>query len=189
MTMEEKMEMYREKNRFIEGLSAVFQTRPKGSSVTKITYEVYTKVIDEEHTSTREWVIVHFIGGGKSPRFVSGNSNTANFRVLGEMLNGGYYDEVRDYESQEERGYTLLTLNRLDVLLQKPMNHISDVHECFNYCENGNDVEKVINKIPNGFGTFDVEYNEDGETFLIINDYEENGDFQTETLEFEFYVD
>ena len=110
MTIEEKMEMYREKNRFIEGLSAVFETHPRGSSVEKITYEVYEKDIDEVRTDFREWIVVHFVGGGISPKYVTGNSNTANFKVLGPMLNGGYYEEVNDYESQMERGYSLVVL-------------------------------------------------------------------------------
>ena len=33
-----------------------------------------------------------------------------------------------------------------------------------------------------------VEYDEDGETFLITNNYEENGDYLTEEAEYEFYT-
>lgn len=112
MTMEEKIEMYREKKQFIENVNEVFQTepRPAGSSVEGITYAVYTKDHGEGRVEFREWVVVHFFGGGKSPRLVSGNSNIANFKVIGEMLNGGYYDEVRDYETQVERGYERVEL-------------------------------------------------------------------------------
>ena len=113
MTWEEKLKMYKEKERFIEVLSGVFQTTKHNSTVEGITYEVYTrpiKVNDELITEVREYVVVHFIGGGKSPRFVSGNSNIANFRVLGEMLNGGYYSEVRTYDSLIENGHQKVDL-------------------------------------------------------------------------------
>jgi hypothetical protein len=147
----------------------------------------------EERDHYVEYVVVNFIGGGKCVRFVSGNSNTANFRVIGGLLEGGYYDEVPDYNSLKERGFTYVILtpatDHLSELLSKPMTHISDVRACFNYCKDGNDIEKVIKMIPSAFGTFDVEYNEDDETFLIINEYEENGDWQTEEDEYEFYTE
>lgn len=112
MTIVEKMEMYREKKQFIENVNEVFQTepRPAGSSVEGITYSVYKKAFSEDRVEYREWVVVHFCGGGKSPRLVSGNSNIANFRLIGEMLDGGYYNEVRDYDTQIERGYERLDL-------------------------------------------------------------------------------
>jgi hypothetical protein len=110
MTMEEKIEMYKEKKRFIERLSEAFRAGTKGSSVEEITYEVYTKQFNDRLSETREYVIVHFFGGGKSPKFVSGNSNVANFRVLGTMIDGGYYDEVREYEGLKEHGYERLSL-------------------------------------------------------------------------------
>ena len=110
MTWEDKLKMYKEKQRFIEALSEVFKTTKHGSTVEGITYEVYTRPFNEQVSETREYVVVHFIGGGKSPRFVSGNSNTANFRILGEMLNGGYYSEVRTYDTLVENGYTKVAL-------------------------------------------------------------------------------
>jgi hypothetical protein len=69
------------------------------------------------------------------------------------------------------------------------MTHISDVRACFNYCKTGKDVKKVINSIPAVFGTFEVEFNDDGETFVITNSYEENGDMQCEEAEYEFYTE
>ena len=110
MTMEEKIEMYKEKNRFIERLSEALRAGTWGSSVEEIVYEVYTKQFSDRLSETREYLIVHFIGGGKSPKFVSGNSNIANFRVLGTMIDGGYYDEVREYEGLKENGYERLPL-------------------------------------------------------------------------------
>jgi hypothetical protein len=137
--------------------------------------------------------VVKFIGGGKCVRFVSGNSNTANFRVIGEMLDGGYYDEIPTYNGLKDKGFKYVILkpytDRLGELLSKPMTHISDVRACFNYCKTGKDVVKVINAIPAVFGSFSVEFNEDGETFLITNSYEEDGDCLTDEVEYEFYVE
>lgn len=198
MTTAEKLAMYANKKAFIETVSKAFEKNLSKSSVTSIEYEVYHRKVTingEERDHYVEYVVVNFIGGGKCVRFVSGNSNTANFRVIGGLLEGGYYDEVPDYNSLKERGYTYVILapatatDHLSELLSKPMTHISDVRACFNYCKDGNDIEKVIKMIPSAFGTFDVEYNEDDETFLIINEYEENGDWQTEEDEYEFYTE
>ncbi len=109
MTMEEKIEMYQEKKAFIDGLSKVFEAKPKGSTVEYITYEVYTKEIvrdDITYRSIIEFVVIYFVGGGKSAKVVSGNSNTANFAVIGPMLNGGRYEENKYYESIVDGGYT-----------------------------------------------------------------------------------
>jgi hypothetical protein len=38
-------------------------------------------------------------------KIVTGNSNAANFRVIGTMLNGGEYEQVRLYHEQKENGY------------------------------------------------------------------------------------
>lgn len=114
MTMEEKIEMYSEKKKFIENLNDMFQMEPKCQSVEGVTYEVYSKLLDEVLfpgvTDFREWVIVHFTGGGKSVRIVSGNSNIANFKVIGGMLTGGYYSEVQTYQEQTSKGYEKVEL-------------------------------------------------------------------------------
>jgi hypothetical protein len=193
MSMEDKIKMYQEKKTFIKGISAVFEKKPAGSSVERIDYEVFHKIVVRDENTYHhfvEFVIVRFEGGGKSVKVVSGNSNTANFRVIGPMLDGGYYDENSYYDSMIETGYDLVALSGEDKLkeaLSKPMEHIRDVRECFNYCKDGNDVEKVIKMIPNCFGSFTVEYGDDEETFTIINYYEENGVDECEEVEYEFY--
>ena len=110
MTVEEKHEMYLEKKKFMENLNEVFQMDPGCPSVEGVNYEVYTKDYGEGRIDTREWVIVHFVGGGKSVKIVSGNSNIANFKVVGTMLVGGYYAENYTYQKQEEDGYTKVVL-------------------------------------------------------------------------------
>lgn len=192
MTFEEKIEMYRGKKQFIENLNEVFQMEPKCGSVEGVTYEVYIKDHGEGRIEYREWVIVHFVGGGCCPRLVNGNSNTANFRVIGEMLNGGYYSEVIDYETQTERGLTALLFigeSKLDRLLRKPMKHIRDVKACFEYCTCAKDIDRVISMIPSMFGTFDVEVDEDGLFFTIINNYDDDDDWISEEYQYDFYTE
>ena len=200
MTIKEKLEMYAGKKAFIDNISKAFEKNLSKSSVTSIEYEVYHKKVtvdNEERDYYIEYVIVNFVGGGKCVRLVNGNSNTANFRAIGDMLDGGYYDEIPIYNTLSEKGYTYVILkpytNRLEELLSKPMTHIGDVRACFNYCRNSEDVEKVIKMIPSVFGKFDVEYyyrsSEDDNTFIITNEYEESGDCQTEEAEYEFYTE
>lgn len=195
MTIAEKIEMYKGKKAFIQDLSKAFEGKNTNSSVESIDYEVYQKEIARDENVYRsivEFVIVRFIGGGKSVKVVSGNSNTANFRAIGTMLNGGYYEENDRYDSMFQSGYELVSLttkSKLDELLEKPMTHISDVRRCFNYCQNGPDVERVIKMIPAVFGTFEVDFRDSDETdtFIIINEWLEDGEPQTETIEYEFY--
>jgi hypothetical protein len=104
--MEEKIEMYNEKKQFIENLNEVFAIAPGCSSVEGVSYEVYTKDFGEDRIDTKEWVIVHYKGSGFAPRVISGNSNAANFVVVGSMLQGGCYEQVQFYNSQLENGYT-----------------------------------------------------------------------------------
>lgn len=196
MTMEEKIKMYKEKKTFVDNLSRVFETKPKGSVVETIEYEIYAKEITYDENVRKhivEFIVITFVGGGKSVKVVSGNSNTANFRVIGSMLDGGYYADNSYYESMIETGYEVIDLSdnkvTLDDLLKKPMTHISDVRTCFNYCVNAKDVVRVIKSIPAMFGTFSVKFNDDGETFLITNSYDEDGDVQYEDAEYEFYTE
>ena len=110
MTMEEKIEMYKEKKKFIENINDMFQVEPRCPSVEGVSYEVYTKDYGEGRVDLREWAIVHFTGGGKSVRIVNGNSNIANFKVIGGMLAGGYYSEVQTYQEQINNGYEMVEL-------------------------------------------------------------------------------
>lgn len=110
MTMEEKLKMYAGKKQFIENVSSVFQVKPGCPSVEGVSYEVYMKDHGEGRIEIREWIIVHYTGGGWAPKIVSGNSNIANFIVVGSLLVGGYYEEVRMYQDQETLGFQRLEL-------------------------------------------------------------------------------
>ena len=109
MTLEEKLKMYKEKKQFIENLSFAFQVRPGCASVEGVDYEVYQKLFIDV-IDFREWVIIHYVGGGKAMKIVSGNSNAANFVVIGSMLQGGSYEQVHVYEEQLANGYERVEL-------------------------------------------------------------------------------
>lgn len=110
MTTTEKIIMFKEKKGFIENISKVFKDySPRGSTVEKIEYRVfYNKNNDFRYFS--EWIIVTYIGGGKSCLSVNGNSNTANFRAIGTVLDNGHYDDVMFFESLEDKGYEEIEL-------------------------------------------------------------------------------
>lgn len=109
MTIEEKLEMYRGKRHFITDIASAFAANKKNHTVSDITYEVYQKEWNGQPYFC-EWIIVHFVGGGKSPRRVTGNSSICNFRVIGELIYGGYYDEVDDYKKLSENDYVKVEL-------------------------------------------------------------------------------
>ena len=110
MTIEERLKMYREKRQFVYEISMTFIKVPKGHSVKDVTYEVFFKESDWGWTDLTEWVTVTYDGGGKAHKCVSGNSNAANFVVIGSMLQGGCYEQVRIYEEQSEQGYEKVKL-------------------------------------------------------------------------------
>lgn len=114
MNNEERITMFKEKKMFIDGLDAAFQISPKKHSVESVDYEVYSKVITNEyvtnHTYYQEFLVVTFDGGGISVRNVNGNSSTANFRELGKLIDGGYYDEVGFYRALETNGFKRVEL-------------------------------------------------------------------------------
>ena len=105
MTIAEKIEMFKKKKAFIEAINKAFEVRPAGSSVDNVSYEVYYKTLEDGNVYFKEYLVVTFFGGSRSVRVVNGNSNTANFRALGTMLDGGYYDEVFTYEALADEGF------------------------------------------------------------------------------------
>lgn len=113
MTNTEKLKMYREKNMFVACIADVFAQNPKGHTVCDIKYEVWQLEV-ERGTFTLEWIIVHFIGGAKSPVRVTGNSNSANYRAIGALIDGGHYEDVMIYEDMIKKGYKQLDLHKRD---------------------------------------------------------------------------
>jgi hypothetical protein len=106
MTIEEKIKMYKGKKAFVDNVSKAFQAASTKTGVLAVDYEVYCKEISPDFTHFAEYLVVTFVGGGKSVRNANGNSCNANFCEIGKLINGGYYDEVRDYEALINNGFT-----------------------------------------------------------------------------------
>ena len=103
LTMDQRLEMYRGKKFFINNISKVFELDSK-SNVEKVEYEVYSKAAPDGGIWYTEFAVVTFVGGGKSVRVISGNSNNANFREIAKLIDGGYYDELEFYKRAKESG-------------------------------------------------------------------------------------
>lgn len=112
MTFAEKVSMYREKKGFVKMISDVFtEYRPKGACINKIEYRVFQKGTGEA-AYFREWIVVTYKGGGYSPLIVTGNSNTANYRAIGQVLDHGNYESIDSFEAMQlpEQGFIELEL-------------------------------------------------------------------------------
>lgn len=108
MTTLEKLNMYKEKKNVIEAINKAFQIT-SDSGVGSISYELYKKDIPEHNTTSWvEFIVVTFVGEAKSVKVASGNSNNANFQVIGKLLNG-YYEELGYYNTVVEN-YELVQL-------------------------------------------------------------------------------
>lgn len=70
--------------------------------------------------------------------------------------------------------------------LHSNYNHIEEIWEDFAKCKNEIDIQSIIDNIPRKFGDFYYEISEDGRTFKVTNNYEEFGEFQTDTIELDF---
>jgi hypothetical protein len=113
MAVENKLEVYSDKKKFIENLNGIFQMEPKCLTIEGISYELYVKDFDDyddPRVDEREWVVVHLLGGGQAVRQVTGNTNVANFREIGNLLTGVYYSDVFKYLKLTDDGYRKVEL-------------------------------------------------------------------------------
>jgi hypothetical protein len=111
MSIEEKLKMYRDKKNFVWSVSEAFRKNPRGHSVLEINYEVWHRDHEAFGHCFIEWIIVRFDSGAISPCRVDGNSSTANFRAIGDLIDGGHYEEVLWYKEQQVKlGYKKLDL-------------------------------------------------------------------------------
>ena len=103
LTLEQRMHMYKGKKLFIDSISKVFEIEFLNSNVKKVEYEVYSQTSQISDTVFyAEFVVVTFTSGAISVRNISGNSNNANFREIGKLIDGGYYDEIEYYKKVKE---------------------------------------------------------------------------------------
>lgn len=99
LNYEDRIKMYKGKKLFTEHISKVFEDATLYSNVKKVEYEVYSKFVDEVTTYYTEFIIVTYESGAFAVRNVSGNSNNAIFKSVGQLIDGGYYDEINFYNS------------------------------------------------------------------------------------------
>ena len=64
-----------------------------------------------------EYLRVTYYGGTSTYRCASHNSMSANFRAIGELLDGGYYKELDYVENLEKIGYLLQIYKEEDQLV------------------------------------------------------------------------
>ena len=97
LTFEQRIEMYRKKKAFIDKISRAFELND--STVQAVDYEVYSKYNPEYDTTYyAEFVVVSFTGGAIAVDVITGNSDSANFRAIGNLIDGGHYENVQYYK-------------------------------------------------------------------------------------------
>ena len=118
MTTEERLEMYREKKRFIQDTSLAFTKNPSGHTVDDIVYEVLFNE-DKFGQYFSEWLIVKYQGGAEARRSISCNSNYANFRAIADVIEGGHYGQNPDYERLLDIGWKKLDITKINELQEE----------------------------------------------------------------------
>lgn len=96
ITNEERLEMINKKA-FVDRIAYAIVGQHR-IGVIKIEYKVFA----HEEYGIAEYIVVTYHGGAIAPRNVRGNSNSANYREIGELLDGGYYSEVEHYREIEK---------------------------------------------------------------------------------------
>lgn len=104
-----------EKHKVVAGVGELLAHYPR-NQITGARYEYWTHA--ENPAWHRENIVIEFTSGAIEVRNVTGNSVNAVFRSIGPLLDGGYYDEVSDYNVM----CTGTTWNKLD--LSNPDNYI-----------------------------------------------------------------
>ena len=77
---------------------------------------------------------------------------------------------------------------KLKHAIAPPMRTILAVRACFEYCENLEDVQYVIKRIPAKYGAFEIsEVSEEDGYFMVQNFFEKYGDMQVQQEVYYFY--
>lgn len=90
-----------EKNILVTSIGRILAEFPR-NRIVGARYEYWTH---KTHQSWhRENVVLEFRSGAIEVRNVTGNSVNAVYRSIGQLLDGGYYDEVDDYNEMVASG-------------------------------------------------------------------------------------
>jgi hypothetical protein len=77
---------------------------------------------------------------------------------------------------------------KLQQVLTSPMRTILAVRAAFDYCENVEDIEKVIKKVPPKFGRFKLLNVYENENYFIVqNLFEKDGEIHSQVVSHDFY--
>jgi hypothetical protein len=77
---------------------------------------------------------------------------------------------------------------KLRQTITTPMRTILAVRACFDYCENVDDINQVIKKIPPKFGRFELlAVYEEEHYFQIQNFFEKDGELKSQQVTYDFY--
>lgn len=93
----------------IKSLSSVFADcasvgYPFGSA-RKVEFVIYVSPSAGGGYHHDEYLKITFFGGSCTFRRANVNSNAANFREIGKLLDGGYYSELDDVAELQRKGY------------------------------------------------------------------------------------
>lgn len=113
----EHLECLEEKAAFIHRLEKTV-VGASGSAVVALALEAY-ECPDDGYFE--EFIVITFKGGAISPITVTWNSNSANLRTVGRIIDGGYYEEVERYKRIRD------SWRRIDISgnLKKGMSYIT----------------------------------------------------------------
>lgn len=101
MNINEKLDMYREKDSFIRRLDLALTTpTPRGMSIYGIEYEVYQK--EPDSSWFQEFIILTFEGGAICPINVKGNSNIANLCEIAKNIANPEFPSFPMYQTVKE---------------------------------------------------------------------------------------
>ena len=95
---EERLIVIKQKHDFVKAISDAIGGKP-GVGVESVEYHAFK--ISED--TQQEYVLVNYKGGAIAARNVNGDSLSAIFEEIAKMLDGGCYDEVRDYVSCKDQ--------------------------------------------------------------------------------------
>jgi hypothetical protein len=101
MNINEKLDMYREKDSFVRRLDLALTTpTPRGMSIYGIEYEVYQK--EPGSSWFQEFIILTFEGGEICPINVKGNSNVANLCEIAKNIANPEFPSFPMYQKVKE---------------------------------------------------------------------------------------
>lgn len=96
MTNLDRKDRLQSKVQFVNKLSEAITASNGIPGISRVEYAVLE--YPDRPNCVEEFAVVTFVGGAKSVRCCTGNSNLANFEEISKLLDGGYYREVEWFD-------------------------------------------------------------------------------------------